>query len=98
MGESVLRDKSYAFAIEIVKLAQVLQKNSREYDLSRQVLRSGTAIGALIFEAQFGQSKADFIHKLTIAMKEANETKYWLNLLKDNGFIEEIAFQALIGP
>lgn len=95
MGESVLRDKSYTFAIEIVKLSQKLQKESKEYVLSKQILRSGTAIGALIAEAEFGQSKADFIHKLTIALKEANETKYWLNLLKDTGFLNQTKFEAL---
>ncbi len=95
MGDSALRDKSYAFAIAIVTLSQKLQKDSKEYVLSKQILRSGTAVGALIAEAEFGQSKVDFIHKLTISLKEANETKYWLNLLKDTGYLEDEKFEIL---
>ena len=72
MGKSVLKDKSYAFAIAIVKIVQVIQKDRKEYVLSKQILRSGTAVGALIVEAEFGQSKADFIHKLTISLKTEN--------------------------
>lgn len=98
MGKSVLKDKSYAFAIEIVRLSQKLQRDDKEYVLSKQVLRSGTAVGALISEAEFGQSKPDFIHKLTIALKEANETSYWLNLLKDTGYINETQFKSLAEP
>jgi len=92
MKESVLRDKSYAFAIQIVTTVKVLQKENKGFVLSKQLLRSGTAVGALISEAEFGQSKADFIHKLTIALKEANETKYWLNLLHDTEYLGEDAF------
>ena len=96
MGKSILRDKSYAFAIEIVRLSQKLQKEDKEYVLSKQVLRSGTAVGALIAEAEFGQSKKDFIYKLTIALKEANETRYWLNLLKDTKYIDQNTFNKRI--
>lgn len=71
MTQSILRDKSYLFAIRIVKLSQQLQTDKKEFVLSKQVLRSGTAIGALIREAEFGQSKADFAHKMSIALKEA---------------------------
>ena len=92
MKESILRDKSYAFAIKIVITVKELQKEKKEFVLSKQLLRSGTAVGALISEAEFGQSKADFIHKLTIALKEANETKYWLNLLNDTDYLSEKAF------
>ena len=67
-----LKDKSYQFAIRIVKLSQFLQQDKKEFVLSKQVLRSGTAIGALIREAEFGQSKADFTSKMSIALKEAN--------------------------
>jgi len=67
MGESALRDKSYALAVSIVLLSQKLQKDSKEYVLCRQILRSGTAIGSLIAEAEFGQSKSDFIHKLAVS-------------------------------
>ncbi len=95
MKESILRDKSYAFAIRIVKLSHYLRKNKEEYVLSKQVLRSGTAIGALIREAEFGQSKADFSHKMSIALKEANETDYWLALLKDTDYITEKELQSL---
>jgi len=95
MKESPLRDKSYLFAIRIVELSQLLQNEHREFVLSKQVLRSGTAIGALIREAEFGQSKPDFISKMSIALKEANETEYWLSLLKDTDFIKEKMFASL---
>lgn len=94
MHENVLKSKSYAFALRIVKLYKYLSDN-REYVLSKQVLRSGTAIGALVAEAEFGQSKSDFISKLSIALKEANETLYWLSLLKDSNFIEEKMFLSI---
>jgi four helix bundle protein len=83
------------FAIRIVKLSQFLQQEKKEFVLSRQVLRSGTAIGALIREAEFGQSKPDFTSKMSIALKEANETEYWLSLLKDTGYISENQFISL---
>ena len=76
MKENVIKTKSFAFALRVVKLAQYLQKEKQEYVLSKQVLRSGTAIGALVREAEHGQSKADFISKMSIALKEANETEY----------------------
>ena len=87
MAESILKDKSYAFAIEIVKLSQVLVADSREFVMSKQLVRSGTAIGALLREAEFAQSKKDFVNKMSIALKEANETVYWIDLLKDTGYM-----------
>lgn len=95
MGKSVLKEKSYSFAIRIVKLNRYLCVEKGEYTLSKQILRSGTAIGALVREAEFGQSKADFRSKMSIALKEANETDYWLNLLKDTGFLNEKTFHSL---
>ncbi|CAB5141384.1 hypothetical protein D3OALGA1CA_3875 [Olavius algarvensis associated proteobacterium Delta 3] len=95
MSESPLKDKSYLFAIRIVQLSQLLQNEHREFVVSKQVLRSGTAIGALIREAEFGQSKPDFTSKMSIALKEANETEYWLSLLKDTDFIKEKMFASL---
>jgi four helix bundle protein len=92
MKDNPLKDKSYQFAIRIVKLSQYLQQDKKEFILSRQVLRSGTAVGALIREAEFGQSRADFANKMSISLKEANETEYWLSLLKDTGFINETHF------
>ncbi len=92
---SPLKKKSYDFAIRVVKLSQYLQREKKEFVLSKQVLRSGTAIGALIREAEFGQSKADFTNKMSIALKEANETDYWLCLLKDTDFISETQFESL---
>ena len=87
--ESVLRDKSYSFALRIVRLYRYLKNEHREYVLSKQVLRSGTSIGALVREAQYAQSRKDFINKLSVSLKEANETDYWLNLLKDTSYISE---------
>ena len=96
MKENVLKIKSYDFAIRVVKLAQYLQNERKEFVLSKQVLRSGTAVGALIREAEYGQSKTDFIHKLTISLKEANETEYWINILKDTGYIEYNLYESIL--
>ncbi len=87
MSKSILKNKSYQFAIRIVKLSQFLQTDKKECVLSKQILRSGTAIGALIREGEFAQSKADFIHKLHISLKEANETEYWLSILFDTNYL-----------
>lgn len=95
MSKSVLKDKSYAFALRMIKLQKYLADEHREFVLSKQILRSGTAIGALVREAEFGQSKADFANKLSIALKEANETDYWLSLLKDGGYITSIMYESL---
>ncbi len=84
-----VKDKSFKFALRIVKLYKYLIEKKKEYVLSKQILRSGTAIGALVEEAIQAESKADFIHKLSISNKEANETNYWLRLLKEAEFIEE---------
>ena len=92
---NILGQKSYDFSIRIINLFKYLNKTHNEYILSKQVLRSGTAIGALIKESEYAQSKADFINKLSIALKEANETQYWLSLLKDTDFIEEKMFKSI---
>ncbi len=86
---SILEDKSYDFSIRIVKCSQYLQKDKKEFILSKQLIRSGTAIGALVAEGKYAQSKADFINKLSISLKEANETKYWLRLLMDCNYLKE---------
>jgi four helix bundle protein len=95
MSKSILKDKSYAFAIRVVKLSQYLQSEKKEYVLSKQVLRSGTAVGALIREAEFGQSKPDFISKMSISLKEANETDYWICILKDTNYIDQKLFESM---
>ena len=93
--ESVLRSKSYAFSVRVVRLSQFLVAEHKEYVLSRQVLRSGTSIGALVREAEYGISKADFRNKMSIALKEANETEYWLLILRDTDYINEKMFRSL---
>jgi four helix bundle protein len=90
--KSILREKSYLFAIKIVKLVKYIQIEKKEFILQKQLLRSGTAIGALIHEAEFAQSNADFISKFSIALKEANESTYWISILKDTEFITEIQY------
>ncbi len=94
MSKSILRDKSYNFAIRIVKLSRFLMDEKREFVLSKQVLRSGTAIGALIREAEFAQSKADFVSKMSMALKETSETDCWISILKDTGFINQVSLAA----
>ena len=89
---NVIKEKSFLFAIEIVGLYKVLAER-KEFVLSKQVLRSGTSIGANIREAEHAQSKADFIHKLSISLKEANETEYCLDLLYETKYINQIEFE-----
>ena len=88
-------EKSFAFALRIVKLAKYLQEEKKEYVLSKQVLRSGTAIGALVREAEHAESKTDFAHKMNVALKEANETLYWLELLQQSEYITEQSFKSI---
>lgn len=87
--ESPLREKSYVFGVRIVRLSQLLVSEHKEFVLSKQILRSGTAVGALVREAEYGISKADFRNKMSMALKEANETDYWLSILKDTNYINE---------
>src|SRR5580700_131095 len=84
---NVVREKSFAFAIRIVKLHRFLIAEKREFVLAKQLLRSGTAIGALVREAEQAESKLDFIHKMAIALKEANETEYWILLLRETKYL-----------
>ena len=94
-GES-LKTKSYAFALRTVNLYKHLSQESKEFVLSKQVLRSGTSIGANVAEGNRGQSKADFVNKLAIALKEADETAYWRNLLRDSEFITIAQAESLL--
>lgn len=94
-NENIIVKKSYSFALEIIRVYKMLVEK-KEFVLSKQILRSGTSIGANIHEAIAGESKKDFIHKLGIAVKEARETSYWLNLLKDSGYITSDEFDKLI--
>jgi TIGR02436 family protein len=96
MEEKTVKYKSYAFALRIIKAYKFLSSEQREFVLSKQLLRSGTAIGALIREAEHAESKADFIHKLSVSLKEANETEYWLMLLHDSDLLGEKAFQSIL--
>ncbi|MDZ4711524.1 MAG: four helix bundle protein [bacterium] len=93
--ENVVKEKSFRFAVRIVKLYQYLCKEKHEFVLSKQILKSGTSIGANIEEANGGISKMDFSHKISISYKEAKETAYWLRLLKETNFIDEDLFNSL---
>lgn len=94
--ENPLRVKSYAFALSIVKVCRQIQKEEKEYELTRQLLRSGTSIGANVEEAIGGQSEKDFVHKISISYKEARESHYWLRLLSDSEILDkEIADELL---
>jgi len=92
MSQNLIREKSYAFAVQIIKLCKKLEE-TKEYVLAKQLLKAGTSIGANVEEALAGQSRADFISKMSIASKEARETNYWLRLLRDS----EITGQDQVG-
>ena len=93
---SIIEDKSFQFAVRIVKLCKHLRNTKKEYTLSKQLLRSGTGIGANVAESQQAQSKADFISKLSISLKETAETKYWIRLLKAADYLSETEYQSII--
>ena len=95
MSKGVLKKKSFRFAVRIVNLYKYLTISQKEYVLSKQILRSGTSVGANVREAEFAQSNLDFIHKLSISQKEINETLYWLELLKETDFIKNEEFESL---
>ena len=92
---NVIQTKSYAFAIRIVNAYKFLTNDQKEYVLSKQMLRSGTAIGALVAEAHHAQSSADFLNKMNVALKEANETFYWLSLLRDTDYLSEQIYKSI---
>ena len=95
MRENIIKNKSFAFAIRIVKLYQFLTDSKKEYILSKQLLRSGTSVGAMVREAEHAESKADFKHKMAIAQKEINETLYWLELLKETDYLSNKQFESI---
>lgn len=95
MSENAVGTKSYTFALRVIKAYKFLSEIKREFVLSKQLLRSGTSIGALCREAEHTQSKADFLNKMNIALKEANETEYWLMLLKDSDYISMESYDSI---
>lgn len=95
MKENIIKDKSFLFAIRVVKLCRFIQAEKKEFVLSKQLLRSGTSIGAMVRESEHSESKADFIHKLSIAQKETNETLYWLELLQESEILEKEHFESI---
>jgi four helix bundle protein len=90
-----IAEKSFRFALRIVKASKYLMGKKKEFILSKQLMRSGTAIGALVKEAEHAQSKSDFLNKMNIALKEANETEYWLLLLKEADYMSEKEFTSI---
>ena len=93
--ENIVREKSFRFAIRAIRLYQYLTETKKEYVLSKQMLRSGTSVGANVREADNAESKADFIHKMGIAQKEADETMYWLELLKETEYLAANEFTSI---
>ena len=93
--ESVFKTKSFDFAIRVIKLHQYLRKKFDEYQLSKQVLRAGTSVGALIREAEHAESRKDFLHKLNIGLKEINECSYWLDLLFATNYLNKKMYESI---
>lgn len=94
--KNVIEEKSFKFAIRIVNLCRHITENKKEYILSKQLLRCGTSIGANVSEAERGQSKADFYAKMNIALKEANETDYWLRLLQATNYLNDTEYDSIV--
>jgi len=90
--QNIIKEKSFAFAIKVIKMYNFLKENKKEFILSKQLMRSGTSIGAMVREAINAETSKDFIHKLSIAQKECDETCYWLELLKEVNYISEKEF------
>ena len=98
MKENIIKHKSFDFALQIIKIYKVLSEQKKEYVMSKQLLRSGTAIGSLVAEAEHAESKMDFVHKMAIAQKEANETLYRIDLLYKSDYITENEYTAITHP
>lgn len=94
--ENIIKKKSYLFAVRIIRLFQYLTTTKKEFILSKQLLRSGTSVGANVRESEHSESNADFIHKFAIAQKEINETIYWLELLQNTEYISQKEFDSII--
>ena len=95
MGVNIIKTKSFNLALRVIEIYKTIIECNKEYVISKQFLRSGTAIGALVREAEQAESRSDFIHKLAIALKEANETDYWINLLFNSGYMERENYYAI---
>jgi four helix bundle protein len=95
-SNSILKSKSFDFAVRVINLYKYLKKKHGEYIISQQIIRAGTAIGALVREAEFAESRNDFLHKLHIGLKEANESVYWLELLHATNYITKKMFDSMI--
>ena len=95
MENNVIQEKSKNFAIRIVNIHKYLSEDKHEYVLSKQLLKSGTSIGANIYEAKYGQTKGDFISKMSIALKEASETDYWLEILVETDYITKEEYESI---
>lgn len=93
MKENIVKNKSFSFAIRIVKTYQFLIGEKKEFVLSKQLLRSGTSVGAMVREAEHAETKKDFIHKMGVAQKEINETIYWLELLNETDYLTQEQFE-----
>lgn len=92
MKENIIKNKTFDFALKTIRFYKYLVDEKKEYVLSKQLLRSGTSIGAMVRESEQAESKADFIHKLAIALKEANENEYWIELLNKSGYMDDQLF------
>ena len=95
MKENIVKNKSFKFAVRVVKLYQYLCEEKKEFVLSKQLLRSGTSVGAMVREAEHAESKPDFKHKMAIAQKEINESIYWLELLEETDYLSNKQFESL---
>jgi len=93
--QNIVREKSFAFAIRVIKMYNFLKEYKKEFILSKQLMRSGTSIGAMVREAINAETSKDFIHKLSVAQKECDETCYWLELLKEANYISEKEFASI---
>lgn len=95
MKKNIIKEKSFHFAIKVIEISRQIAHEKQEFDLTRQLKRSGTAIGALIREAENAESRVDFKHKMSISLKEASETEYWIDLLFHSNLINEQVYQSL---
>ncbi|MEM1001633.1 MAG: four helix bundle protein [Bacteroidota bacterium] len=93
--KNVIKSKSFQFSVKIVNLYKQITAEKKEFVMSRQLLKSGTSIGANVREAEQAESKSDFIHKLSISLKEANETEYWLDLLYETSYLDRLEYESI---